>query len=109
MPATTVITGGQDGRLHRSEPARGNDTVTLGRHDRRFSEPGLSGRGALTAADHIDGSAGFDISILNGDYTGAHAVVFDATTMVDIDNLVLTTGSSYDLTTNDGNVSAGQG
>ncbi len=100
-----VITGGQDGD-YIDLSVGGNDTVTLGGTISIFPSQVYMGA-ALTAADHIDGSAGFDLVFLQGDYTGANAVVFDAATMVDIDFLELAPGFSYDLTTNDGNVSAG--
>ena len=100
-----VITGGQDGDLIDLSHG-GNDTVTLGGTVSIFPNEVYMGA-ALTAADHIDGSAGVDVVILQGDYTGANAVVFDATTMVDVEFLELASGFSYDLTTNDANVSAG--
>jgi Ca2+-binding RTX toxin-like protein len=99
-----VITGGKWGDFI-DLSFGGNDTVTLGR--------GLNSvyfGAALTAADQVNGSAGhFDQVILEGDYTGANAVVFNATTMVNIDDLVVLPGFSYDLTTNDGNLGANQG
>ena len=100
-----VITGGQDGDLIDLSHG-GNDTVTLGGTVSIFPNEVYMGA-ALTAADHIDGSAGVDVVILQGDYTGANAVVFNATTMVDVEFLELASGFSYDLTTHDANVSAG--
>jgi Ca2+-binding RTX toxin-like protein len=99
-----VITGGQWGdEIDLS--FGGNDTVTLGAG---FNQVYMGA--ALTAADHIDGSAGiFDQVILDGDYSGAHALVFGATTLVDVDDVLLAPGNSYDLTSNDANVSAGGG
>jgi peptidase M10/serralysin-like protein/hemolysin type calcium-binding protein len=63
---------------------------------------------AFTAADKIDGGTGNDILRLNGDYTGAHAVVFAADTMVNVETLSFVAGHSYTMTLNDGNVGAGQ-
>ena len=100
-----VITGGQDGDIIDLSHG-GNDTVTLGSTLHAFPNEVYMGA-ALTAADQLDGTAGFDFVTLDGDYTGAHAVVFNATTMVDIEDLVVTAGHSYDLTSNDGNVGAG--
>jgi Ca2+-binding RTX toxin-like protein len=99
-----VITGSQGGDLIDLSTG-GNDTVTLGSAVGYFNEVDMGA--ALTAADHIDGTAGLDLVTLQGDYTGAHAVVFDAATMVDIEDLVVGPGFSYDLTSNDGNISAG--
>ena len=100
-----VIIGGQDGDLIDLSYG-GNDTVTLGSTLDIFPNEVDMGA-ALTAADHIDGSAGFDIMDLEGDYTGAHAVTFDATTIIDVEVLEFGAGFSYDLTSNDGNLSAG--
>jgi Ca2+-binding RTX toxin-like protein len=61
---------------------------------------------ALTAADAIDGGVGFDIVVLNGDYSAG--LTLGAATLVDIETLGLAAGHNYKLTTNDGNVAAGQ-
>ena len=45
---------------------------------------------------------------LDGDYTGAGAVVFGATTMTNVKSLTLLAGHSYDLTSNDATVASGQ-
>lgn len=58
----------------------GNDTFWLG--------------SALTATDRIDGGTGFDNVTLNGDYSGAHAVVFAADTMVNVEKLFLARSST---------------
>jgi Ca2+-binding RTX toxin-like protein len=62
--------------------------------------------GALTAADSFDGRGGADTLVLDGDYSDG--LVFGASTMVNIETLVLSKGHSYDLTLSDGNVGAGQ-
>ena len=46
--------------------------------------------------------------MLDGNYTGARAVTFGATTMVNIDKLNLANGHSYTLTTNNATVAAGK-
>lgn len=61
---------------------------------------------ALTAADTIDGGTGIDTLNLNGDYS--LGVTFGATTMVNVERIVLTAGHSYNLTTADATVAAGQ-
>lgn len=62
----------------------------------------------LTASDTIDGGADADNLALGGDYTGANAVVFGATTMVNVESIGLSSGGSYDLTTDNATVAAGQ-
>src|SRR5262249_48562873 len=69
----------------------GNDTFTLG--------------ATLNSADNIDGGTGSDALSLNGDYAG---LVFEATTIVNVETLQLAGGHSYNLTTDDGNVASGQ-
>jgi Ca2+-binding RTX toxin-like protein len=93
----------------------GNDVITgpfsatftldlsLGGDDTVHSESGgldtfLMG-GALTAADKIDGGGNGSI-VLDGDYTGANAVIFGATTITNMLNLTVEGGHSYDLTAN---------
>jgi Ca2+-binding RTX toxin-like protein len=67
--------------------------------------------GAMVAGDRIDGGGfsfvGNQIS-LDGDYTGAHALTFAASTITSIQEIVLSGGHSYTLTTNDANVASGQ-
>jgi Ca2+-binding RTX toxin-like protein len=69
----------------------GNDTFTLG--------------ASLNGTDALDGGAGNDIVSLNGDYSAG--VVLGATTLVNIETLTFAAGHSYNITTNDGNVSSG--
>ncbi len=94
----------------------GNDVITgpfsatftldlsLGGDDTVHSESGTAGTflmgGALTAADKIDGGGNGTI-VLDGDYTGANAVVFNATTITNMQNLLVDGGHSYDLTADD--------
>jgi hypothetical protein len=66
-------------------------------------------QGHLTASDSIDGGAGFDTISLIGDYD----LTFDASTITNIEELVLGGGGflnhyTYHLVMNDGNVAAGQ-
>lgn len=69
----------------------GTDILTLG--------------AAFTASDRLDGGAGSDTVILNGDY--AAGVVFIAATMVNVETIRLTAGHSYNLLTQDANLAAG--
>ncbi len=60
----------------------------------------------LTAADRIDGGDGDNDTVyLNGDYSSG--VVFAKNTMINVENLNLSGGHSYNLTTNDTTVAAG--
>ncbi|HEY1709442.1 MAG TPA: calcium-binding protein [Rhizomicrobium sp.] len=70
----------------------GNDHITMG--------------GSFTAGDQLDGGRGFDVVRLDG--TGTASVVFGATTMVNVEDLILDGGHSYNLTTNDATVAGGQ-
>lgn len=95
-----VITGGSSSSsslIHLE--GGGNDTFTGG----AVSDDVYFGA-ALTADDQIDGGGGFNSVILNGDYTGANALTFGATTMVNVTTLHLTGGHDYDLTTDDATV-----
>src|SRR6185437_5473933 len=64
--------------------------------------------GGFDAGDTIDGGGGNDVLTLDGDYTGANAVVFGAATMQNVEYLGVENLNSYDLTTNDATVAAGQ-
>lgn len=79
----------------------GNDHVTGG-----ASSDSITAGAALTAADTISGGAGSDTLFLSGDYSGG--LVFGATTISGIEKIILGTGNSYNLTTNDANVASGQ-
>ena len=81
----------------------GNDTVSGGAGNDAF----FFGA-AFTAADRVDGGPGFDQIGLQGDYTGANALVLGANTIVSVETIAVLPGFSYDITTNDGNVAAGQ-
>lgn len=56
---------------------------------------------ALNAGDRLDGGPGLDTVVLQGDYSGPNAVVFNATTMTNMDYLVVQAGFNYDLTANE--------
>ena len=64
--------------------------------------------GALTAADRIDGGAGVDQLALQGNYTGANALVLQAGTIANVELIALLDGGSYAITTVDETVAAGQ-
>ena len=70
----------------------GNDTFFMGAN--------------LIASDHIDGGANKDTVVLDGDYSGG--LVFNATTMVNVEYLNLTAGHSYNLTMDNATVAAGR-
>jgi Ca2+-binding RTX toxin-like protein len=53
---------------------------------------------ALSAADKLDGGAGYDILTLNGTYAG---LVFGATTAINFEEIDLTAGKDYVLTLSD--------
>ncbi len=78
-----TITGGASADAIHIETG-GNDIVSAGGgNDLIYTGA------ALTAADKIDGGAGTDIAYLTGNYTGASALVFNATTMVNVERLIL--------------------
>ncbi len=79
----------------------GNDTVDAGDGNDSFYMGA-----ALNAGDKLDGGTGKDVIVLNGDYSAG--VAFNADTITNIEVMALVAGHSYNLTTNDGNVAAGQ-
>jgi hypothetical protein len=74
----------------------GDDTFTLG--------------AALTAADQINGGTGAnDVVMLEADYsTISTKVAFGATTILNVEKIVLATGNDYDLISADATVASGQ-
>ncbi|MEG3182148.1 FG-GAP-like repeat-containing protein [Sphingomonas sp. LT1P40] len=65
----------------------------------------------LDADDTIDGAGGTNDQVgLRGDYTGGNALVLGANTLSNIETIGLLSGAgnSYDITTHDNNVAAGQ-
>jgi len=85
------------------KPGAGNDTASVGDGNDTINMGAY-----LTAADKIDGGAGSDAVQLSGNYSGAAAVTFNATTMVNVEVLQLMAGHSYALTTNNATVASGQ-
>ena len=63
-------------------------------------------RAAFTASDRIDGGGDHDKLILKGDYSTG--VVFEAATLVDVEEIRIGKGNDYVLTTHDATVAAGQ-
>jgi len=104
----TIVAGAGDDYLI---GGNGNDTFDLSHggddvaNGRAGSDLFLMGAN-MTAADQINGGNGFDTVRLDGDYTGANTLDFGATTMVNVENLQLAGGFSYDLIMNDANVAA---
>ncbi|HUJ46051.1 MAG TPA: hypothetical protein VLV55_02880, partial [Rhizomicrobium sp.] len=80
---------------------RGDDTVNGGGGNDLFKFGA-----AFTAADKIDGGTGNDTVSLKGDYSAG--VIFNADTMVNVETIKLIGNFSYNLTTNDATVAAGQ-
>jgi VCBS repeat-containing protein len=82
----------------------GNDTATGGSGD-----DGFYFGGAFNGSDHVDGAGGSNNQIgLEGDYSGANAITLGPTTLTNIQVIAMLPGFSYNLTTDDGNVAAGQ-
>ncbi len=70
----------------------GNDTFNMG--------------GALANGDVLDGGAGSDTVVLDGDYSVVHQLANN--TLTSIEKIVFTTGHTYNLRLSDGNIAAGQ-
>jgi Ca2+-binding RTX toxin-like protein len=83
---------GKSGGTDSFSGAAGNDSFYMGAN--------------LTAAEQIDGGANTDTVYLDGDYSGG--LVFNATTMVNVEFLNLAAGNSYDLTLAGETAAAGQ-
>jgi Ca2+-binding RTX toxin-like protein len=60
----------------------------------------------FNASDEIDGGAGKDKLVLDGDYSAG--VTLNANTLTNVEKIVLDTGFNYTLTMDDNNVAAGQ-
>jgi len=78
----------------------GNDTISALAGDDVF----ILG-GSLTNADRIDGGAGTDTVVLNGNY--ASTLLLQSTTLVSIEKIKLTATFDYSLATTDALVAAG--
>jgi Ca2+-binding RTX toxin-like protein len=94
----TISTGGGNDKLFLG--SGGDDTASGGDGDDHIIV-----KGALTAADHIDGGAGSDDLLLNGDYSGG--LVCSATTFVNVETLIFRGGHFNNLTLSDPNVADG--
>ncbi len=79
----------------------GNDTASGGDGNDTFNFGA-----AFTAADSVDGGPGSDKVTLAGDYSAG--VAFGATTMVNVETLVVGAGHNYNLTLADATVASGQ-
>src|SRR5262249_20418068 len=94
-----VLTGGNGNDLF--SPGSGTDTVHGGGGD-----DSIRMHGDFSAADTIDGGTGADTLVLAGDYSAG--VVFGATTVTNVETILLARGDSYNLTINNATVTAGQ-
>jgi Ca2+-binding RTX toxin-like protein len=94
-----VLTGGVGDDTFRS--GAGNDTIHAGDGNDVINMGAF-----LTAADTIDGGAGTDTIILNGDY--AAGLTFGSTTMTNVEQINLEAGHDYNLIFDVSNVLAGQ-
>lgn len=96
----TVLGGGGDDRI---ATGNGGDTIVTGA-GKDFVDGGdgddtIDMGANLTAADRVNGGDGTgDTLLLDGDYTGAHAVVFAPNTVVNVETTSVAAGHSYDLT-----------
>ncbi|HTQ15242.1 MAG TPA: VCBS domain-containing protein [Rhizomicrobium sp.] len=95
-----VLTGGSQHDMFKLIRG-GNDTVHGGGGNDLIVMDGT-----LTAADQIDGGSGNDQLQLSGDYSSG--ITLGATTLTSIETVRFAPGYDYNLTTNDGNVAAGQ-
>ncbi|MGH6871130.1 MAG: M10 family metallopeptidase C-terminal domain-containing protein [Rhizomicrobium sp.] len=96
--ADTIDGGAGDDQI---QPDGGNDKVSGGDGDDAilyFANP-------LTAGAAIDGGAGSDVLLLQGDYSGG--VVFGSTTMTNVEGLTVDGDFSYNLTLADANLKSG--
>ena len=83
---------GQRGGNDKLKGLGGNDTFNLG--------------AKFNALDAIDGGTGNDTLTLDGNYVAG--VVFGATTLVNVETIIIAAGHSYKLTTHDKTVAAGK-
>jgi len=82
----------------------GNDTVSAG-----GGRDSIFFGAAFTADDVVDGGSGSDTLALDGNYTGANALVFKNQTMHNVELITIAAGNSYTLTLTDANLSGGPG
>src|SRR5262249_20058678 len=81
-------------------PGAGNDQANGGAGDDTL-DLGAN----LNAADQIDGGSGQDVMLLDGDYSAG--VVFNATTVINVETITLADGHSYALTLDDATNASG--
>jgi Ca2+-binding RTX toxin-like protein len=81
--------------------AGGTDTVAAGAGD-----DSIDAGATLTALDRIDGGAGTDVVYLAGNY--ATGLALGATTITNVEVVVLQNGNSYNLTMNNATLAPGQ-
>ncbi|HEX2594275.1 MAG TPA: calcium-binding protein [Rhizomicrobium sp.] len=85
----------------------GDDTITVrGENDRLFGGDGDDAfvfQFGFAATDRIDGGDGNDTLKIGGNYS----VVFDAKTLVSVENIILTQSATYNLTTANATVADG--
>ena len=113
--ATNNVIAGTSGADMIDLSQGGSDTATGG-----AGNDGFYLGAALNAGDNLNGGAGSDQIALQGDYSGVHALTLGAGNLASIESLVLLSGSdtrfgdtagnhySYDITSVDANVGAGQ-
>ncbi len=100
-----TITGGQQGDLLEGSGG-GEDTI-----DGQGGNDSINMSNGFDAGDQVNGGSGNDTLEIDGNYTGANALVFNAGTMTNVETLQLgsfNASDSYDITTADGNVGSGQ-
>ena len=99
-----VLMGGAQGDSFDLSHA-GNDSANGGAGDDTFALGT-----ALTAADQINGGNGSgDVVTLDGDYsTISTKVTFGATTMLNVEKIILAAGNDYNLTSANATVASGQ-
>jgi hypothetical protein len=95
----SALAAGQALALDASAETDGFFAITGGAGD-----DSITFAGNLTAADSIDGGAGYDVLLLNGDYSGGLSLA----AITNVEEIDLGGGHSYNFTASDGNVAAGQ-
>jgi hypothetical protein len=83
-------------------PGKGNDTIDAGDGKDVIK---FKSTVTFTAADRIDGGANSDTLNLTGNYSAG--VTFNATTLVNVEKILLGAGFDYKLTTHNATVAAG--
>ena len=116
----TVTINGEDGPGDELHGTSGDDDIIGTEDDDHFdlsqggndSASGLAGNdffvfgATFDGLDTIDGGADFDWLVLEGDYATS-PLVLSATSLVDIDVIVVVHGHDYDITLDDANIAAG--